>query len=83
MSSQDVLPFLPTPSASIAGRTMQESTYQQRLQPRRLPEESLGYSDGGVIATVGFSSRGYRSSASEDSAGLSKKESSNSETLDG
>ena len=28
---QDVLPFPPTPSASIAGRTMQESVYAQRV----------------------------------------------------
>ena len=40
LSSQDVLPFPPTPSASIAGRTMQESTYQQRVQPRRLPDDA-------------------------------------------
>ncbi len=40
MSSQDVLPFPPTPSASTAGRTMQESTYVQRVQPRRLPEDA-------------------------------------------
>ncbi|MDZ5662281.1 arylsulfatase [Nocardioides sp. S-58] len=38
MSPQDVLPFPPTPSASIAGRTMQESVYESRVQPRRLPE---------------------------------------------
>ncbi len=37
MSSQDVLPFPPTPSASIAGRTLQESVYGQRVQPQRLP----------------------------------------------
>lgn len=36
---QEVLPFPPTPSASIAGRTMQESVYKQRVQPRRLPED--------------------------------------------
>ena len=35
---QDILPFPPTPSASIAGRTMQESSYGQRVTPRRLPE---------------------------------------------
>ena len=27
LPAQDVLPFPPTPSASIAGRTMQESVY--------------------------------------------------------
>ena len=37
---QDVLPFPPTPSASVAGRTMQESTYQRREEPRRLPEDA-------------------------------------------
>ena len=37
MSPQEVLPFPPTPSASVAGRTMQESTYAQRVKPRRLP----------------------------------------------
>ena len=30
LPTQDVLPFPPTPSASIAGRTMQESVYQRR-----------------------------------------------------
>src|SRR6202041_1702156 len=34
---QDPLPFPPTPSASIAGRTMQESVYKRRVEPRRLP----------------------------------------------
>src|ERR1700689_5984864 len=34
---QDSLPFPPTPSASIAGRTMQESVYKKRVEPRRLP----------------------------------------------
>ena len=37
LPAQDVLPFPPTPSASIAGRTMQESVYQRRVEPRRLP----------------------------------------------
>jgi arylsulfatase A-like enzyme len=37
---QEVLPFPPTPSASVAGRTMQESVYAQREQPRRLPEDA-------------------------------------------
>jgi arylsulfatase A-like enzyme len=35
---QDVLPFPPTPSASHAGRTMQESTYAQRVPERHLPD---------------------------------------------
>ena len=37
---QDSLPFPPTPSASIAGRTMQESVYERRVEPRRLPASS-------------------------------------------
>ena len=37
---QDSLPFPPTPSASIAGRTMQESVYKRRVEPRRLPDDS-------------------------------------------
>jgi arylsulfatase A-like enzyme len=37
---QDVLPFPPTPSASFAGRTMQESVYHRRAEPRRLPEDA-------------------------------------------
>ena len=37
---QDYLPFPPTPSASIAGRTMQESIYKRRVEPRRLPADS-------------------------------------------
>ena len=35
--AQEVLPFPPTPSASIAGRTMQESVYNRRVEPHRLP----------------------------------------------
>ncbi len=35
-----MLPFPPTPSASIAGRTMQESVYRRRETPRRLPEDA-------------------------------------------
>jgi arylsulfatase A-like enzyme len=38
--SGDVLPFPPPPSASIAGRTMQESVYQRRVEPRRLPADA-------------------------------------------
>ena len=40
MSPQEVLPFPPTPSASSAGRTMQESEYHQRVQPKRLPDDA-------------------------------------------
>jgi arylsulfatase A-like enzyme len=36
----DVVPFPPTPSASIAGRTMQESVYRRRVEPRRLPADA-------------------------------------------
>ena len=37
---QDYLPFPPTPSASVAGRTMQESIYKRRVEPRRLPADA-------------------------------------------
>jgi arylsulfatase A-like enzyme len=37
-AAQDVLPFPPTPSASKAGLTMEESTYKKRVEPRRLEE---------------------------------------------
>ena len=40
LPTQDVLPFPPTPSASIAGRTMQDSVYKQRVEPRRLPTDA-------------------------------------------
>ena len=36
----DTLPFPPTPSASIAGRTLQESVYTPRVVPRRLPDSA-------------------------------------------
>jgi arylsulfatase A-like enzyme len=35
-----VLPFPPTPSASRAGRTMQESSYENRVKERHLPEDA-------------------------------------------
>ena len=35
-----VLPFPPTPSGSKAARTMQESKYSPRPQPRRLPQDA-------------------------------------------
>ena len=38
--NQASLPFPPTPSASIAGRTMQESVYKRRVEPRRLPADA-------------------------------------------
>ena len=40
MDKQDSLPFPPTPSASVAGRTMQESIYEPRVTPRRLAEDA-------------------------------------------
>jgi arylsulfatase A-like enzyme len=40
LSKQDSLPFPPTPSASTAGRTMQESVYKRRVEPRRLPADA-------------------------------------------
>lgn len=40
MNQQDVLPFPPTPSASVAGRTMQESVYAERVRPKRLPDDA-------------------------------------------
>jgi arylsulfatase A-like enzyme len=39
-AKQDSLPFPPTPSASIAGRTMQESVYKRRVEPHRLPADA-------------------------------------------
>ena len=36
-SSQEVLPFPPTPSASIAGPTLQDSTHKWRVTPNHLP----------------------------------------------
>jgi arylsulfatase len=35
-----VLPFPPTPSASVANRTLQESVHQRRTEPDRLPADS-------------------------------------------
>ena len=35
-----ILPFPQTPSASIAGRTMQESVYNRRVTPHRLPADA-------------------------------------------
>ncbi len=37
---QDVLPFAPVPSASIAGRTVQESVYGQRQRAKHLPDDA-------------------------------------------
>ncbi len=38
--SQEILPFPEPPSASVAGRTLQESTHHWRVVPRRLPEDA-------------------------------------------
>src|SRR4051812_38843432 len=38
--SAESLPFPPVPSASVAGRTMQESTYHRREAPHRLPPDA-------------------------------------------
>jgi arylsulfatase len=35
-----VLPFPPTPSASVAGQTLQESRMQRRVEPDRLPKDA-------------------------------------------
>ena len=39
-SDGSVLPFPPTPSASIAGPTLQASTHQRRVEPNRLPKDA-------------------------------------------
>ncbi len=39
-AAQEVLPFPPKPSGSVAGRTMQESTYSPLPQVRHLPEDA-------------------------------------------
>jgi hypothetical protein len=38
--SAESLPIPPTPSASTAGRTMQESVYKRRVEPRGLPKDA-------------------------------------------
>ena len=38
VEGQDILPFPPTPSASIPGVTIGNSTYQKRVEPKRLAE---------------------------------------------
>ena len=39
-AKQDSLPFPPTPSGSIAGRTMQESVYSPKAAAKRLPDDA-------------------------------------------
>ena len=36
--AQEILPFPPTPSGSTPGLTIQDSTYQKRVEPKRLAE---------------------------------------------
>ncbi len=38
--AQEILPFPETPSASVAGRTLQESKHQWRKEPQRLPKDA-------------------------------------------
>jgi len=38
--AQEILPFPPTPSASTAGLTMQDSVYKKRVEPQRLPKDA-------------------------------------------
>ena len=40
LEKQESLPFPPTPSGSVAGRTMQESIYKPQAKPRRLPADA-------------------------------------------
>lgn len=40
VSGQDVSPFPPTPSASQAGVTIADSTYQKRVDPKRLAADA-------------------------------------------
>jgi arylsulfatase A-like enzyme len=39
-SAQEILPFPPTPSASTAGLSMQDSVYKKRSNPVRLPKDA-------------------------------------------
>ncbi len=40
VSAQDILPFPPAPSGSKAGVTIESSTYQKRVEPKRLPADA-------------------------------------------
>ena len=40
LEKQESLPFPPTPMAGTASLTMQESVYEQRVTPRRLPDDA-------------------------------------------
>jgi arylsulfatase len=39
-AAQDILPFPPAPSGSKAGVTIESSTYQKRVEPKRLPADA-------------------------------------------
>jgi hypothetical protein len=56
MAAQGVLPFPPTPSASVAGRTLQDSVHKWRTEPKRLPANApniLIILLGGLPSTYG------------------------------
>jgi hypothetical protein len=38
--AQEILPFPPTPSASTAGLSMQDSIHKKRVEPARLPKDA-------------------------------------------
>lgn len=40
LHAQEILPFPPTPSASTAGLSMQDSIYKKRVEPQRLPADA-------------------------------------------
>ncbi len=40
VAAQEILPFPDPPSASVAGRTLQESTHKWRTEPQRLPADA-------------------------------------------
>ena len=39
--AQEILPFPPAPSASIAGLTMEDSVYKKRVEPKDLRRTGL------------------------------------------
>lgn len=38
--AQEVLPFPPTPSSSVAGLAIQDSVHRKKVEPRRLPADA-------------------------------------------
>lgn len=40
VTAQEVLPFPPTPSASVSGRTIEDSLHRKRIEPSRLPDNA-------------------------------------------